>query len=243
MTVLYKFNLFWSAGLPHTSVTVFTGISQSACVVVLVLSVLFLQEQLNLQKLAALAACMGGVYVVCLAQAGGKDGGSTTTTGLIWTMLFTVGQSVYNVVWGLRLSSASQTQVCLFLGVMGLANALLLWPPLFLIGGPGLSVQPGELNLPTRAQWSFVLANAAIAAVANFSLMAGISLTSPMFMTAGSILQLPFAALADRVLHGKTPRLQEVAGYILISIGFFALVHERYRHARPKINIQSHSLI
>jgi hypothetical protein len=48
------------------------------------------------------------------------------------------------------------------------------------------------------------MANAALAEFSNVTLMAGILVTSPMFMAMGMVLQIPLAAVADMVLHGKT---------------------------------------
>ena len=137
---------------------------------------------------------------------------------------------MYSVVWGARFpKQTSQLQICIFLGMMGAANTVLLWPPCLLIGGPGLAWEPWELNIPHGSQWSLVMTMAALAVLSNFSYMLGISLTSPTFMAVGSIVQLPLAALADRWLHDRIPTAMQIGGYVAISVGFLVLVHENYK--------------
>ena len=112
LVIAYKFNVFWSAALPNTSVTVFMAISQCSCVIVLLISAVFLKESITPRKLSAVAVCLGGVALVCLTQRGGSNG--TTVMGLLWTCLCTIGQAVYNVLWGQKLATADNKQVLLF---------------------------------------------------------------------------------------------------------------------------------
>jgi len=240
LVILWKYNCFWTAALPETSVTVFTAISQTACVIVMVLSVIFLAERVTCGKLGSVATCLAGVALVCLGSThqphhgGPHVNDDTTAMGCMWTVLCTVGVAVYCVEWGRRLGNANQMQVNLFLGLMGASSVLFLWPPLLLIGGPGLSYEPGQLLLPQGTAWQLVLANAGVSLVANFTLMLGMSFTSPLFIAIGNILQLPLSALADFVWHDKTPAAEEVAGYVCITIGFLVLVYEQHRPHPPQ---------
>lgn len=231
LVTLWKYNIFWSAAMTAASVTVFTSISQSACVIVMVLSVIFLKERITAGKLVSLLVCMGGVVLVSLGSSGSSSD-KTTALGLFFTVLCTVFNAVYCVEWGRKMGSAGQTQVCLFLGLMGAVNLLVLWPPLLLVGGPSLSLQVGQVLLPARGEWPLVIANTLMSVAANFTLMIGISFTSPMFVMVGCILQLPMSAVTDMLLHDKMPLFKEIVGYVLITTGFLVLVYEQHRQAQ-----------
>ena len=180
--------------------------------------------------------CLAGVALVSLGST--HSGHNTTTTdttamGCVWTILCTVLTAFYCVEWGRKLGDANQMQVGLFLGLMGASNLVFLWPPLLLFGGPGLSWEPGQLLLPQGSAWQLVLANGALSIVANFTLMLGMSFTSPLFSMIGTILQLPLSALADKIWHNQSPAAEEIVGYVCIGVGFLVLVYEQHRPLLP----------
>ena len=105
----------------------------------------------------------------------------------------------------------------LFLGLMGAANCLLLWPMLWL--GDAAGWEP--FVLPAGwVQWRLVLSNGLLAWLSNVTLMLGITLTTPLIVAVGSVLQLPFSAVFDTVLHGIDPATLQLGGYALIMVGF-----------------------
>ena len=65
--------------------------------------------------------------------------------------------------------------------------------------------------------------------------MAGITLTTPLMMAVGSVLQLPVAALADWWLHGLHPGLGAVLGYLCVMCGFLWLTLSRFREAQEDV--------
>jgi drug/metabolite transporter (DMT)-like permease len=268
LVFVYKFNIFWALAVPHTAISVFMAIFQSGCVVTFALSVLVLGERCTAAKCAAVAVCLGGVFMVSNATAGDDGDGTTTVTGLAWTAACALGAAVYSVMWRLtppgiggggggEEASAStdgeggntdtkavallepgpnstgavgptsggsdgspateHSAVWLFLGLMGAANCLLLWPMLWL--GDAAGWEP--FVLPAGwVQWRLVLSNGLLAWLSNVTLMLGITLTTPLIVAVGSVLQLPFSAVFDTVLHGIDPATLQLGGYALIMVGF-----------------------
>lgn len=57
----------------------------------------------------------------------------------------------------------------------------------------------------------------------NVLMLVGMTLTSPLFMSVGSMLIIPCSILADWLLHGTTPSLLAIVGSTLVIAGFFVL--------------------
>ena len=107
--------------------------------------------------------------------------------------------------------------VWLFLGLMGVANIALCWPLMWIADATGWE----RFALPAGwGQWQLVLSNALVAWLCNVTLMLGLTLTTPLVVAVGGMLQLPFSAAFDAALHGIEPAPLQLAGYVLITAGF-----------------------
>jgi len=229
--VVYQmFNVCWAAAVPHTTVSVFLAISQSACVPVLLFSWCFLRERIGAVKALSVLSCVGGVVVVSLHQTEKKGNGNIV--GLIWTFCFTILYAAYMLLWavkvGKRVQSTGQDCTLFIVGMLGIGTLLLMWPPILVLYFSG--VQP-QLLPAGMFQWKLVLYNAALATFNNTLFMLAISASSPLFVSVGSILQIPVSAIADYLLHGEELQWQSGVGYGLIAAGFVAL---SMHHSTPR---------
>eukprot|EP01065_Artemidia_motanka_P030406 TRINITY_DN36423_c0_g1_i1.p1 TRINITY_DN36423_c0_g1~~TRINITY_DN36423_c0_g1_i1.p1 ORF type:complete len:393 (+),score=58.30 TRINITY_DN36423_c0_g1_i1:55-1233(+) len=220
-SVLYKYNVFWAAAMSITSVGVFYAISQSYCVVVFALSVIWLGEAVTALKVVSVVLCVAGVIMISVAPDETKESNQTHVTGILLTLGFAVGQAVFTVLWGHFIPKAHVGTVLLFLGLMGLFSIVVCWPPIPVLETTGAEVVPDQSKLG-------IMALVALCAVANnFTLMFALSLTSPLFVSVGKVLQIPMGAASDRIFHGKTPHFLAAIGMVAVLFGFLTMTLER----------------
>eukprot|EP00941_MAST-03F_sp_MAST-3F-sp1_P005725 g5725.t1 len=110
--------------------------------------------------------------------------------------------------------------------LMGLSNALFLWPGVFVEG----FVYP-----PTTAVTVKIALNSVLGAVYTGSFLVGVQLTSPLFMSLGLVLIVPVGIVVDYILHGTVLRVASGCGALLILVGFFLLTF-KCACKRPKKN-------
>eukprot|EP00756_Hemistasia_phaeocysticola_P045139 Hpha_TRINITY_DN18905_c0_g1::TRINITY_DN18905_c0_g1_i1::g.17669::m.17669 len=228
--VLYKYNVLWAAAMDYTSVGVFYSISQSYCVIVFGLSVCLLGERVTALKVLSVLLCVGGVLFIAFSpEQGDKTSSSGHLEGVLLTLGFTVGQAVFTVLWGRYVGGAPVGTVLVFLGMMGTASLVLCWPPLPVLAWTGVEPMP----LPTWDQVGLIASVAATAVLNNFTLMFALSFTSPLFVSVGKVLQIPFGALSDHFFHSENPTGLAGVGMGLVLCGFLNMTLERARSSAP----------
>lgn len=100
----------------------------------------------------------------------------------------------------------------LFLNVMA-APIVLLWDK--------TGVETFEL--PSHSKASMLMLNAGFDSIYNVLLLFGILITSPLFISVGSMLVMPASIVTDRLIHGTVMGPVGVCGAIVIVIGFSLL--------------------
>ena len=105
------------------------------------------------------------------------------------------------------------------LGWMGIWSLLTLWPGFFLLHYTG--IEPFEL--PSADKSRMLALNTFLDALYNLLLLVGILITSPLYMSLGSMLVVPATVAADWLLHGKVLPPQAGGGVFLILCGFVLL--------------------
>lgn len=121
--VFIMFNIFWSVSLPLVTVSVFTTITQTTCVFVLVFSIIFFKHAVRALEVVSVLFCIGGVVIISFLKVdpdSSNNGTANTSTigaflseadnpsnslvGIACVVAFTVLQAAYLVVWGWRFS-------------------------------------------------------------------------------------------------------------------------------------------
>ena len=106
-----------------------------------------------------------------------------------------------------------------FIGSMGLFSLLTLWPFFFLLDRIG--IEPFEWPSVDKAK--LLALNAGLDAIYNLLLLLGIVISSPLWMSIGTMLVVPATILADWALNGTVLTGQVAAGIVLILFGFIVL--------------------
>eukprot|EP00854_Cymbomonas_tetramitiformis_P021185 gene21185-25450_t len=104
-----------------------------------------------------------------------------------------------------------------FAGLIGLAHLVVLWVGLPLLHFSGVET----MELPTAAQWGYMLLNGAIAVVVNCLMFCVIVVMSPLFLSTGMTLSIPITFAFDLMLwdkdQGHYPAL--LSGVALATLG------------------------
>eukprot|EP01137_Pigoraptor_chileana_P018229 Opistho-2@77391 len=103
--------------------------------------------------------------------------------------------------------------------LMGVFNAL-LFPGLFVCDAAGWE----RMEWPTGDILMRICIAGVCDSVFNCLLLGGILLSSPLFISVGSMLTIPGSMVSDRILHGYVMPLQAMGGVLLIFAGFIILV-------------------
>jgi len=117
------------------------------------------------------------------------------------------------------------------IALIGLTNALFLWP--FFFTNAWLGWEP-PIELPTGTNLTIVLSGSVLASASNILFMLAAVLASPFFLAVGQVLQIPLSILSDLGLHGEMMTLVQGLGCALIVVGFVVQVVSDYKSEREK---------
>lgn len=235
---------FWYTGLPHVSVAAGTCIFNSSCVFTYVFSVLFLGEELTLDRICGVAMALGGVVILalapgsnnaaegCLGDSGVGDGCTSSTSQLAGSALVVAAAALYALYEVLceRFVFRGSDDAALantLSGTLGLVNVCLFWPMILWLnalpseGWRGWIAEPFET--PSPEVWRCVMVNAVVALAFNAFLMLAIALTSPVITSVGCMLTIPISALCDLLLYQDSFPPLAVGGSAMVVMGFALL--------------------
>ncbi|ALC46705.1 CG42322 [Drosophila busckii] len=204
-----------------------------ACVYLL--SWVILHEQFVGVRIVAVILCDTGIALLAY-----MDGitESRTLGGVVLATLAAAGYAVFRVMFRKVMGDPPVAQVAFTFTVLGLLNALLLWPvvlALYLTGAENLSAESIPWNILLAASvlllgnitYSiFMSAHVKSLCLAVFHVLMQFSaaVTYNMFVTLGLITAVPVSGALDVILYSATFAGMKLAGVILIAIGFFLVM-------------------
>ncbi|KAL3278978.1 hypothetical protein HHI36_016495 [Cryptolaemus montrouzieri] len=183
---------------------------------VYLLSWVILHEQFVGIRIMAVIICDTGVALLAY-----MDGitGTPTLSGVVLASSAAAGSAVYKVLFKKVIVDATYSQVALFNSLIGVLNAVFLWPLSLLLFVTGVESFQYD-HLP----WAALLCTGCFSLVANLLGNFSEAITYDLFITLGFITSVPVSAALDVVLYGATFEGMKLAGMILISIGFFLVM-------------------
>ncbi|KAK9880189.1 hypothetical protein WA026_010061 [Henosepilachna vigintioctopunctata] len=180
------------------------------------LSWVILHEQFVGIRIIAVIVCDTGVAL--LAYMDGISG-SSTLSGVVLASSSSACSAIYKVLFKKIIGDSTYGQVALIFSIIGILNALFLWPLSLLL------ILAGEESLPfDDLPWASLLSASCLTLVANLLGNFSIALTYDLFITLGLITAVPVSAALDVVLYGATFEGMKLGGMILIGIGFFLVM-------------------
>ncbi|BES91716.1 solute carrier family 35 member [Nesidiocoris tenuis] len=144
---------------------------------------------------------------------------SPTLCGVVLAAAAAAGSAVYKVLFKKVIGDASYGQVAMFFSLIGLFNAVFLWPlslALYFMGA--------ETIVWDYIPWPLLFAAGGLSLVTNLLGNFGVAWTYDLFITLGLITAVPVSAALDVVFYHTHFFGMKLAGMILIAIGFFLVM-------------------
>lgn len=223
----------WYLSLPRTSIAINTSIYQCSSIFVFILSIIFLKELISLIKIISVIICVVGVFLISFGSQGAEEsmGDALGFTFLIAsTILYALYEVVYNVVGVDPTTSKTKGfyNSILVLVFIGVFTIVIFWPGFFIVHYTGF--EPFELPKGKEIWNLFLLA--LLEATFNLSLLMGIFLTSPLFMSIASMLSVPAAIVCDILVNQIIIPPMAYIGIACIILGFLGLNFAEYQKSK-----------
>jgi drug/metabolite transporter (DMT)-like permease len=123
-------------------------------------------------------------------------------------------------------------ETLLFLGMIGVYTLCLAWPGILVVHFAGWE----EFELPRGKALEGILITMGLDSVFNILLMLAIFLSTPTFISVGSLLTIPASVLADYVFHRTVLAPLAYGGMGMIIGGFLGMSASEYIHYRQGHN-------
>jgi solute carrier family 35 protein F5 len=246
-------NYFAAACLEYTTVGSATILTSTSSVWTLLFGAIAGVERFSVRKLLGVAASLAGLALVSgldVAGSGGGGGGPgddsvggsggmggvggsfphktarELAVGDALALIGAVIYGVYAVVLKKRIGSESRANLPLFFGLVGLFNALAMWPAFLFLHVTG--VEPFELP-PSRRVLTIILINSTSSMVSDFCWAAAMLLTSPLLVTVGLSLTIPLSLVGQMFISGVYADWAYWAGALVVLCSFVFINHEETR--------------
>jgi len=219
----------WYLSLSQTVAAINNTIFQSNCVGVLIFSYFILNEQLNWKKVVAAIIAIIGVILISFSSPSSSD----KTSSILGIILCVVAMTVFSLFevlfkyfghkyfrFGYELSDT-----LLFQSGIGLMNLLLFWPFIIILHYTEFE----SFGLPSNYEELIngLLLPCFLDFLFTSSLLCGITLCGPIFMSIGLILVIPISFFCDIIIFQKEPisiiNIESIAGACCIIIGFILI--------------------
>ena len=228
--------LCFNYSLLYTSVTSNSILSTSSSVFTFGLSVYFVGERYNRERLAAVAAYVLGSALVTLSDhredGAGSNPTESTNFGNFLTVLAAALYAGYTTAIRYLLPDDPQVSMLLFLGVIGVVN-LLGVGAVIVLGHFGLGMFPDVFDDVTPRVFAWACAKGLFDNVLSDYLWArAVLLTSPTVASVGLSMQIPMAALVEAAMgrarwaDSGLSALGMLGGCGLVLAGFLGVVYK-----------------
>ncbi|KAF8349965.1 vacuolar membrane protein [Amanita rubescens] len=215
------------AALDYTTVASATILSSTSGFFTLGIGRLLRVEVLTRTKILSVVVSFFGVVLVYLSDSGRKRSTSGITVnqpnrpvlGDFLALVSAVFYALYVILLKIRIGSESRINMKLFFGFVGLFNILLAWPVgLFLhVIGAEVFEWPTSMN-----EVLALLINMGITVSSDFLYVIAMLRTTPLVVTVGLSLTIPFSIVGD-IMLGHSIHVQVILGAMLIMSSFVAV--------------------
>ncbi|KAF9420440.1 hypothetical protein HW555_003362 [Spodoptera exigua] len=175
-----------------------------------------ISKRRDLHLIVAAILCDTGIALLAY-----MDGitGSSTLGGVVLAACAAAGFAIFRVLFRKVMGDVNSGQRALFFSILGIVNASLLWPlclALYLTGS--------EMLPSTRMPWIYLLVASISLLIFHLVFQFGNIITYNIFVSLALITSVPVSAALDVVLYGVQFEGMNLAGLILIGVGFFLVM-------------------
>ena len=228
-------NYFIGVSLEYTTVASSTILTSTSSVFTLGFGVLAKVERFTVRKLFGVLASLAGIVLISTIDLSGKSSdddhrGSFPVKSLaqlaigdILAVLAAIMYGIYSVFMKKRIADESVVNMPLFFGLVGLINVLCLWPGFFILHWTGLETFEW---MPAGKVTAIVLLNALASCVADLAWGYAVLMTSPIVVTVGLSMTIPFSLIGQMLLNSQTASVLYWVGAVMVVLSFLFVNHE-----------------
>jgi len=245
--IWFAANWTLNASLAYTSVASATILASMSGIFTLAVGHIFQVETLTLLKIGAVLTSFGGVVLVSLS-----DSSSTTTMpelpanpqsinlvamlGDALALFSAMFYATYSIFLKVQIKEESRIDMQLFFGFVGLFNVTLCWPVALVLHWLGIE----SLEFPDSKQAVMaILVNMFITLLSDYIYVIAMLKTTPLVVTVGLSLTIPFAVVGDYFL-GKVATLQVLVGAVLVTAAFIVV---GIQNSKPRQGLLAQDLV
>ncbi|KAF2486313.1 thiamine-repressible mitochondrial transport protein THI74 [Neohortaea acidophila] len=223
------------ACLQHTTVASSTILTSTASIFTLIFGAMIGVEKLTLRKSLSVILSLAGVALISSVDFSGKSSDDDhrgsfpekTTGELAWgNTLALISAAIYALYitrLKKRVPDDSLVSMPVFFGLVGLFNAVMLFPFFFILHWTG--VERFEFPPAGRVTWILLL-NGAGSMISDVAWAYAVLLTSPVLVTVGLSMTIPLTLVGQMVLNEQTSTAVYWIGAMVVVSSFILVSHE-----------------
>lgn len=231
----FSANFVTNASLSYTSVASQTILSSTSSFFTLFVGALCRVEKISKVKVIGSMVSFFGILLVTRSDSKlthlkplpgstqaveEKNDAVKILIGNVLALLGALLYGIYSTLLKRKVKDESRVNMKIFFGFVGLFTLVFLWPSMFILHYLGWET----FELPsTKRVLSIVVANCLITFVSDFCWANAMLLTSPLTVTVGLSVTIPFAMFGDFILKRKPMTVLYMLGAILILGSFFII--------------------
>ncbi|KAL4796020.1 hypothetical protein BDV19DRAFT_388731 [Aspergillus venezuelensis] len=236
-------NYFSMACLQHTTVGSTTILTSTSGVWTLIFGALFRIENFTFRKAAGVIASLLGIILISRvdlsstddpSSSNGADNGNSGShfpqkspaeiaLGDSMAAFSAIMYGVYTIVLKRQVGDESRVNMQLFFGLVGVFNALFLWPGFLILHITG--IEPFALPDSGRI-WGIILINSLSSLLSDIAWAYAMLLTSPLVVTVGLSLTIPLSLVGQIFLQGEYAAPLYWVGATVVFVSFAVVNHE-----------------
>jgi len=210
----------WYRSLPLTAVSTNTAIYNCSPTAVFLLSIFTLNERVTIYKVISVFLCLAGVVIVAIYGSPNTEDSADTILGILLVAASALLFAVYEVFYGLTIAhEITVSKNFLVLGLVGVLFSFFGIPVFILLHYTGWET----FQIPLGRDCWAALATVGLDLVMNLALSCGVYLTSPLFMSLGSLLTVPVSVVVDKIRYDFVLPWPAFIGMGFIAAGFILM--------------------
>ncbi|KAK3263122.1 hypothetical protein CYMTET_28054 [Cymbomonas tetramitiformis] len=223
-SVYWLMGAVWMASLENTTLGTNTSLYNMHVAFSLLLSLVLLNEKASMSKFAGVAFTVLGSAALLMGQA---TGDSDSVLGIVQVGTSAFLYSLYNVMFQKKIAPECTTlpKIMGWTGLMGYSMCLGL-PFMLALGLASGQVHQETLDFLWREpEMHKYLITAGFTTVVYMPFLLGaLRFSTPLFVSAGSVLTIPTSFLVDYLATGRVISTAEIFGSALIASGFLIIL-------------------